>query len=42
MEPMEEAVYLDQVKVLAVDHPEILKSGRTSISPATHPFRHFA
>ena len=39
MEPLEEAVYLDQVKLLAVDHPGASMYFPTNISPAIRPIR---
>ena len=39
MEPLEEAVYLDQVKLLAVDHPPLTMFFPTNISPATRRIR---
>ena len=42
MEPMEEAVYLDEVKLLAVDHPNAFDVFPTNISPAIRPSRRSA
>jgi hypothetical protein len=42
MEPMEETVYLDQVRLLAIDHPatyDVFPNERFVSNP---PFRNFA